>query len=102
MKNVAVRQASETTDPSERASARGTGPAPTPPPPGLRRAFASVARELREHAFAYGVVAVFLAAGPLAVAMIFPEASPLLGLVGGLVFGVYAALCAVPGKFFGS
>ena len=34
--------------------------------------------------------------------MIFPEASPWLGLGGGLVFGVYAALCAVPDKFFGS
>ncbi len=101
MKNVAAHQASETTNPSARAAAPGAGPAPAPPS-GLRRAFASVARELREHAFAYGVVAVFLAAGPLAVAMIFPEASPLLGLVGGLVFGVYAALCAVPGKFFGS
>ncbi|MCL4686331.1 hypothetical protein KJ059_16455 [Myxococcota bacterium] len=101
MKNVVARQASETTNRPARASASGSAPTPAPPS-GLRRAYASVARELREHMFAYGVVAVFLAAGPLAVAMIFPEASPLLGLVGGLVFGVYAALCAVPDKFFGS
>lgn len=67
----------------------------------FRRGLAAMGRELREHAFAYGVVAAFLVAGPVAVAMIFPEASPLLGLLGGLVFGVYAALCAVPDKFFG-
>lgn len=67
-----------------------------------RRVLAAIGRELRDHAFAYGVVAAFLVAGPVAVAMIFPEASPWLGLVGGLVFGVYAALCAVPDKFFRS
>ncbi len=68
----------------------------------LRRLVGAIGRELRDHAFAYGVVAAFLVAGPIAVAMIFPEASPWLGLVGGLVFGVYAALCAVPDKFFRS
>jgi hypothetical protein len=68
----------------------------------LQRVLDAVGRELRDHAFAYGVVAAFLVAGPIAVAMIFPEASPWLGLVGGLVFGFYAALCAVPDKFFRS
>jgi uncharacterized membrane protein YraQ (UPF0718 family) len=68
----------------------------------VRRTAAAIVRELRDHSFAYGVVAAFLVAGPVAVTMIFPEASPWLGLVGGLVFGVYAALCAVPDKFFRS
>ncbi len=73
-----------------------------PERPKARGVLAVIGRELRDHAFAYGVVAAFLVAGPVAVAMIFPEASPWLGLVGGLVFGVYAALCAVPDKFFRS
>lgn len=55
--------------------------------------------ELRRHAIGYGVVAAFALIGPALVYVIFPEASPLLGLVGGLAFGVYAALSAVPDRF---
>lgn len=49
---------------------------------------------------AWAVFAVFGLAGPVAVRLMFPEASPWIGLVGGVLFGGYAALCAVPGKFF--
>jgi hypothetical protein len=55
--------------------------------------------EVRRHAIAYAVVAVFLLLGPVLVYLIFPEASPLLGVIGGLAFGIYAALCAVPDRF---
>lgn len=54
---------------------------------------------MRRHAIAYAVVAVFLVIGPLLVYLIFPNASPLLGLIGGLAFGIYAALSAVPDRF---
>ena len=88
----------------DREASRATGTEERAPAPRStrRRLVGAIGRELRDHAFAYGVVAAFLVAGPIAVAMIFPEASPWLGLVGGLVFGVYAALCAVPDKFFRS
>jgi hypothetical protein len=55
--------------------------------------------EVRRHAIAYAVVAVFLLLGPVLVYLIFPDASPLLGVIGGLAFGIYAALCAVPDRF---
>jgi hypothetical protein len=48
---------------------------------------------------AYIVLAIFLVAGPLATHFLFPETPAGVGLIGGLAFGAYAALCAVPGKF---
>lgn len=60
---------------------------------------ARLREEVRRHAIAYGVVAAFLLIGPLLVYLIFPNASPLLGLIGGLAFGIYAALSAVPDRF---
>lgn len=72
-------------------------PAPARPAGGW---LARLRRELRGHLVAYGVLAAFVLIGPLLVHRIFPDVSPLLGLVGGLVFGVYAALCAVPDRFF--
>ena len=45
------------------------------------------------------VLAAFIIGGPLLALMIFPEAPPAVVAVGGLVFGIYAALCAVPQKF---
>jgi hypothetical protein len=55
--------------------------------------------EVRSHPFGYGVLAVALVVGPFLIRMIFPEVSPLQAVVGGIAFGVYAALCAVPQKF---
>jgi hypothetical protein len=72
-------------------------PAPEPIRPGL---LARLRAEVRRHAIAYAVVLAFLVIGPVLVHLIFPDASPLVGLVGGLVFGVYAALSAVPDRFF--
>ena len=63
---------------------------------GLRRA---IVNEVKEHPFGYGVLAAFVFVGPVLAGMIFPEAPPAVLVVGGLVFGVYAALCAVPQKF---
>ena len=67
------------------------------PRPGLAR---RLAREVRERPFAYAVMLAFAAIGPIVVYFLFPEAPSGVGVVGGLALGVYAALCAVPGKFF--
>lgn len=56
-------------------------------------------REVKSHPFGYGVLAAFIVIGPALVMMIFPEAPPAVVVVGGLAFGIYAALCAVPQKF---
>ena len=56
-------------------------------------------RELRDHPFGYTVLALFVVAGPLLAPLIFPQAPPAVAVVGGLAFGAYAALCAVPQKF---
>ena len=72
-----------------------------PPPPRRFAGFvAGVGRELRAHAVAYSVLAFFAAAGPLLVSWIFPGVTPWAGVVGGLAFGIYAALCAMPGRFY--
>ena len=56
-------------------------------------------REVRSHPFGYGVMGVGLVTGPFLIMMIFPQVTPLQAVVGGLAFGVYGALCAVPQKF---
>ena len=63
-----------------------------------RRRQAAV-REVKSHPFGYGVLAAFVVIGPVLVMMIFPEAPPSVVVIGGLAFGIYAALCAVPQKF---
>lgn len=60
---------------------------------------AALAHEVRSHPFGYGVLAVALVVGPILLRMIFPEITTVQAIVGGLAFGVYAALCAVPQKF---
>ena len=60
---------------------------------------AALVREVKSHPFGYGVLAVAVAAGPFLILMIFPEVSALQAVVGGIAFGVYLALCAVPQKF---
>lgn len=59
----------------------------------------ALVHEVRTHPFGYGVMAVALVAGPCLIAMIFPQVSWVQAIVGGVAFGVYAALCAVPQKF---
>ena len=59
----------------------------------------AVISEVRSRPMAYGVLAAFLVAGPIVTGLLFPEAPPAAGFVGGLAIGIYAALCAVPGKF---
>jgi hypothetical protein len=69
--------------------------------PAPRRGWlAAIAHELRTHAVAYTVLALFAAAGPLVVSWIFPGVTPWIGVVGGLALGIYAALCAVPDRFY--
>jgi len=58
----------------------------------------AVVREIRSRPMAYGVLAVFVLAGPVVTRLLFPEAPLAVGIVGGLAFGAYAALCAVPQK----
>lgn len=67
-----------------------------PPRPPLR---ARIWAELRSRPIAYIVLAIFLVAGPVVTHFLFPEAPAGVGLIGGLAFGAYAALCAVPQKF---
>lgn len=56
-------------------------------------------REVRSHTFGYVVLGLFVMAGPLLAPLLFPQAPPAVAVVGGLAFGLYAALCAVPQKF---
>ena len=60
---------------------------------------AALTREVKSHPFGYSVLAVAVAAGPFLILMIFPQVSALQAVVGGIAFGVYLALCAVPQKF---
>ena len=59
----------------------------------------AILTEIRNRPFAYSVMAVALVLGPILIKMIFPEVTTLQAIVGGLAFGVYAALSAVPQKF---
>lgn len=59
----------------------------------------AVRTEIRSRPMAYGVLAAFVIAGPVVTRLLFPEAPLGVGIVGGLAFGAYAALCAVPQKF---
>jgi len=45
------------------------------------------------------VLGLFVLAGPLLAPLIFPQAPPAVAIVGGLAFGLFAAICAVPQKF---
>ena len=57
--------------------------------------------ELRRHPYAYILTIVFAVAGAVLAPLLFPAATPWMGLAGGLALGVYAALCTVPNKFLG-
>lgn len=59
----------------------------------------SLIREVASHPFGYSVLAVALVTGPILLRMIFPEITLVQAIVGGIAFGVYLALCAVPQKF---
>ena len=84
--------------PSEPARTAAPPEPGQPPAPTRTR---KLMQALNEHRFAVGVTLAFVIGGPLVVRMVFPDVSPVLGLIGGVLFGGYAALCAVPGKFFG-
>ena len=71
-------------------------PAPEPIKAPLKE---RIIKEVRTHPFGYTVLAIFLVAGPLLAPLIFPQAPPSVAIVGGLAFGLYAALSAVPQKF---
>jgi hypothetical protein len=58
-----------------------------------------VLHEIRSHPFGYTVLGIFILAGPALAPFLFPQAPPAAAAVGGLAFGLYAALCAVPQKF---
>ncbi len=60
---------------------------------------AALIAEVKGRPFAYSVMAVGLVLGPVLIRMIFPDVTLLQSIVGGLAFGVYAALSAVPQKF---
>ena len=59
----------------------------------------AVLHEIRTHPFGYSVLAIFVLAGPALAPFLFPQAPPAAAAAGGLAFGLYAALCAVPQKF---
>lgn len=56
--------------------------------------------EVREHPMAYFVLLLFVIAGPIVTRFLFPEAPRGAGLFGGIAFGIYACLCAMPQRFF--
>lgn len=64
-------------------------------PPFKRR----LIKEVKNHPFGYTVLAIFVVAGPILAPYLFPQAPPAAAVVGGLAFGIYAALSAVPQKF---
>ena len=74
-------------------------PKPQTPPAGRRSFWQAIVTEIRSHPFGYSVLAIFTLISPFAISFLFPQASPAVAVVGGLVFAVYAALCAVPQKF---
>jgi len=59
----------------------------------------AIATELREHPMAYAVLLAFAVAGPVVSHVLFPGAPRGVGIFGGVAFGVYAALCAMPQRF---
>lgn len=91
-----ARRPSEARRRLEVVSEGGSGGSPEEAPRGFR---ARLAREIRRHPFGYSVLGIFLVAGPLLTPLVFPQAPPAVAIVGGLAFGAYAALCAVPQKF---
>jgi len=90
-------------DPADLAPARATalGAVPTGgiAVPAASSRIDRLRGEIRDHLFGYAVLAAFAAAGPLVAHFLFPEAPAGVGFIGGLAFGAYAALCAVPQKF---
>ena len=74
-------------------------PQPSPIREGGEGRVAAIAREVRKYPFGYSVMGVFMLAGPVVTHFMFPEAPLGVGIVGGLAFGLYAAICAVPEKF---
>lgn len=55
--------------------------------------------EVRARPLSYLLMAAFLVGGPVAAHFLFPQAPFGVGIVGGLAFGIYAALCTAPQKF---
>ncbi len=55
--------------------------------------------EVRGPPFGYTVLALFVLGGPIVAPFLFPQAPPGAAVVGGIAFGIYAALTAVPQKF---
>jgi len=68
-------------------------------PEPARSRWEALVREVREHPFAYAVLAAFLPVGPVGAWLLFPEAPLGIVVIGGLAFSLYAAMCAVPGKW---
>ncbi len=64
-----------------------------------RSGLRSIGHEIKTHAAAYLILAAFSLAGLVISHLVFPDMSIWIGVVGGLAFGVYAALFAVPDKF---
>ena len=64
----------------------------------LRSLGGRAVREVRRHPGGYLVIAGFTLAGPFLARMVFPEAPLGAGLAGGLLLGVWSALCATPAK----
>ena len=56
-------------------------------------------RELKADPVGYAVLGCFLVLGPLLVLLLSPQTPSAAATVGGLAFGLYAAMSAVPQKF---
>jgi hypothetical protein len=60
----------------------------------------SAAEEVRTHPLGYAVLGIFMLGGPVLISAVFPEAPLKVLLGGGVIFGAFAALMAVPDQFF--
>jgi hypothetical protein len=87
--------AEESTDTQDTDTAAEATTTSEPRPPFKER----LRLEIKNHPFGYTVLAIFVVAGPILAPFLFPQAPPAAAVMGGLAFGVYAALSAVPQKF---
>jgi hypothetical protein len=59
-----------------------------------------VGAELRSHRTAYLLMVAFAIAGMLFIPQLFPGVERAQGALGGLLFGAFGSMCAMPGQFY--
>lgn len=72
----------------------------SPSPEGPKSFLARCIAEVKSRPKPYALLAAFIAAGPILTSYLFPEAPLGVHIVGGIAFGIYAGVSAIPQKFF--